>query len=130
MSFKSVLNFNSKTFNVLNFDISFDRPVDHFRRPSGLIRGCKIAFTIEATDNNDFFTWFMSQFTTKEGTFVFYQRDSEQKMRDIEFKKAYIISYNENFSAHGDNPYVINMEISCDEVRILQAFMAAFWPEE
>lgn len=130
MSFKCKLNFSGKEFNVVYFDITFDRPVDHFRRPSGLVKGCKIAFTIEATDNNDFFSWFISQFQTKDGTFVFFQRDSEQKMRDIEFKRAYIISYNENFSAYGDNPYVINLEISCDEVRILNASMAAFWPDE
>lgn len=130
MAFKCRLNFNGKEFNVLNFDISFDRPVDHFRRPSGLVRGCRIGFTIEASENNDFFTWFMSQFTTKDGTFIFFQRDSEQKLRDIEFKRAYIITYNENFSSDSANPYVINMEISCDEIRILQATMDSFWPEE
>ena len=130
MSFKCRLGIEGKEFNVLNFEISFDRPVDNFKRPAGLIRGCLIDFTIEATSDVLFFSWFSGQFQTKNGLFTFLQRDSEQKMKEVEFKDGYVIKYDENFSAFGENPYLINITVSCNEVRMQSAFITNFWPED
>jgi hypothetical protein len=130
MSFKCVFKLDNNEFNVLNFDISFDRPIDNFKRPAGLIRGCTIDFTVETSSNVALFSWFSTQFQTKNGTFTFMQRDSEQKMREVEFTDGYIIKYNENFSSFGDNPFVINILVSCNEVRIQSAMISNFWPED
>jgi hypothetical protein len=130
MSFKCLLKLDGKEFKVLNFDIAFDRPVDNFKRPAGLIRGCVIEFTVETSSDVSLFSWFITQFQTKKGVFVFMQRDSEQKMRELEFTDGYIIKYNENFSSFGDNPYVINIAVSCNELRIESVFITSFWPDE
>ncbi|MBL0104983.1 MAG: hypothetical protein IPP51_15200 [Bacteroidetes bacterium] len=130
MSFKCVLRLDGKEFNVLNFDVFFDRPVDNFKRPAGEVRGCRLEFTVETTSDSSLFSWFATQFQTKKGVFVFSQRDSEQKMREVEFKMAYIIKYHEHFTAYGETPYLINLGISCNEVRIQDAFMSSFWPDE
>ena len=51
-------------------------------------------------------------------------------MKEVEFKDGYVIKYDENFSAFGENPYLINITVSCNEVRMQSAFITNFWPED
>ena len=130
MSFKCMLKVDDKEFRVLSFDVSFDRPVDNFKRPAGEVRGCFIHCTIETTSDTSLFSWFANQFQTRKCLFTFSQRDSEQRMREMEFTTAYLVNYRESFQADGSDPFLIEMGISCNDVRIQNVMMASFWPQE
>lgn len=111
MSFLAKLELDGKTYNVLEFRISLQQPVDNNGKPSMEPQGGTIFLVMESTNETDFFKWMISSTHTKNGEIIFYRRDALSKMRDLKFTKAYCIGYNEIFTSTSIAPMRVELVI-------------------
>ncbi len=119
MSFKASILIDGKTWRVLNCQYSFSQPADvDTGLPMARVRGGSIDLEIESTGDLSFAAWMLDSRGVKNGTITFYQRDGEQRLKDIKFKSGFLIFYKEQFSNHGDQPMVESVTISSQEITI------------
>src|SRR5260221_14242826 len=112
MSFKAVLNYQEKEYNVVSFSYSCRRDLDASGRPSSAVRDHIINLTIEATEDTSFIKWMWMQYQVESGSIIFFKRDSEQRMVEMKFKEAYIGEYKRTFNAIGEDPFLESFQIS------------------
>ncbi len=118
MSFKSKLTVGGKDFNILNVAYELKQETDATGRPSAVTRGGKITMTVESTGDSFFFEWMTDNFDRKDGKVQFVKRDTDAKLKSLDFKEAYCVSYKETFDATGENPLVETFTISAQEITV------------
>lgn len=118
MSFKSILKVAGKNYNVLNVNYGLFQETDATGRPSTITRGGKIEITVESTGETDLFEWMTNSFERKDGSLVFYKRDSEATLKELKFTEAYLVKHKEKFDASGDNPLTENFIISARKIEM------------
>jgi len=102
MAFKAKLVVAGKERNILSVDYGMLQETDASGRPSSISRGGKIHITVESTGDTDLFEWMTNSFERKDGSIIFLKRDSEATLKELKFKEAYIVKYQEDFdSANG-----------------------------
>jgi hypothetical protein len=116
MSFKAKLKVAGAEVNVLNCHYAMKQETDATGRPSSITRGGKITLTVESTGDTKFFEWMCNNFERKDGSIVFYKRDSEATMKELKFTEGYLIEYRENYDAGGANPITETFTISAREM--------------
>ena len=116
MSFKSILKVAGKNYNVLNVNYGLFQETDATGRPSTITRGGKIDITVESTGETDLFEWMTNSFERKDGSVVFYKRDSEATLKELKFTEAYLVKHKEKFDASGDNPLTETFTISAKSI--------------
>ncbi|GAA5092387.1 hypothetical protein GCM10023210_21220 [Chryseobacterium ginsengisoli] len=116
MSFKSILKVSGKNYNVLNLNYGLFQETDATGRPSTITRGGKIDVTVESTGETDLFEWMTNSFERKDGSVVFYKRDSEATLKELKFTEAYLVKHKEKFDASGDNPLTETFTISAKTI--------------
>src|ERR1700748_199076 len=104
MSFKAKLKVAGKEVNILNHHFSLKQETDATGRPSSVTRGGKITLTVEANGETTFFEWMCNNFERKDGSITYIKRDSDATMKELKFKEAYMVDYNETFNSTGENP--------------------------
>ena len=102
MSFKAVLDIDGDQYRVLNCDYEFKQEVDATGRPSSTVRGGIIRVEIESTDDTSNFEWMCDSYMRKDGKIIFNKRDEDSKLKELEFKEAYLIGYREAFDNVGN----------------------------
>lgn len=118
MSFKSILKVAGKNYNVLSINYGLFQETDATGRPSTITRGGKIDITVESTGETDLFEWMTNSFERKDGSVVFYKRDSEATLKELKFSEAYLVKHKEKFDATGDNPLTETFTISARELEM------------
>ena len=118
MSFKAKLKVGSKEVNVLNCHYDLHQEVDPTGRPSSVTRGGRIKLQIESTADSFFFEWMCNNFERKDGVLVFLKRDTDAKMKELEFKEGYLVKYEENYDATNRNPLIETFTISAQEIKV------------
>jgi hypothetical protein len=118
MSFKSKLKVGGKELNILNVSYALRQEIDPSGRPSSVTRGGTIEFTVESTGDTMFFEWMTNNFERKDGSVMFVKRDTDAKLKELNFKEAYMIAYKENFDSTGTNPLTETFTISAIEIGI------------
>ncbi|HXB07028.1 MAG TPA: type VI secretion system tube protein TssD [Puia sp.] len=116
MSFKVKLKVAGKEVNVLALHYDLVQETDATGRPSSVTRGGKISITTEATGDTAFFEWMCNSFEMKDGSIIYYKRDNDATLKELKFKQAYMVAYNENFDSVGDNPVTESFTISAKEL--------------
>lgn len=116
MSFKSILKVSGKNYNVLSLNYGLFQETDATGRPSTITRGGKIDVTVESTGETDLFEWMTNSFERKDGSVVFYKRDSEATLKELKFTEAYLVKHKEKFDASGDNPLTETFTISAKTI--------------
>ena len=116
MSFLSKLHIEGQEYNVLEFNIKFKKELDTASKPTGNSKGGTVKLIIEATHNSSFLSWMLSGDLTKDGKIVFYRRDAMSKMKELVFKKAFCIDYEEQFTSTTEVPMKITMELVAKEI--------------
>lgn len=129
MSFKAKFTVDGKDFRVLHCSYSLQQDVDKTGRPSSEVRGGTIQLEVESTADTSLAAWMMDAFKDKDGSITFYKRDSEQKLKEISFKKGYLVSYSESFTNMGDNPMSEHFVISAKEIKMGDAEHKNEWPQ-
>ncbi|RZJ70719.1 type VI secretion system tube protein TssD [Flavobacterium sp.] len=116
MSFKSKLKVGGKELNVLSVSYDLHQEIDATGRPSSVTRGGTINLAIESTGDSFFFEWMTNNFERKDGSVQYVKRDTDAKLKELNFKEGYLVKYNETFDAKDGNPLVETFTISAKEL--------------
>ncbi len=57
-----------------------------------------------------------NSFERKDGSIVYSKRDNDATLKELKFKEAYLVDYNENFDSTGDNPVTESFTLSAKEI--------------
>ena len=127
-SFRASLEMAGKEFDVLYSTYELSRQVDKKGSPSSGVFGGEITMRIESTSDSSIVESMVnSQFKPVEGKIVFKKSDEDAKMREVEFKNAYIIRFKETLDVNGDNPMSILFTVSAEEITIGNATHENRW---
>lgn len=130
MSFKATLSIDGgEETRLLHCSYALQRDFDSTGRPSSMVHGGTIDFTIESTDDNSLFEWMVDQFSHKKGKATFFKRDSNTKMKEVSFEDGYIVKYSEAIDAIGESPMVINFTVSAKKISVAGATHENPWPK-
>jgi len=116
MSFKSKLKVGGKELNILNASYDLHQEIDASGRPSSVTRGGTISLTVESTGDSFFFEWMTNNFERKDGSIQYVKRDTDAKLKELNFKEGYLVKYKEEFDATDANPLVETFTISAKEI--------------
>lgn len=116
MSFKSKLVVGGKEINILNASYDLHQEVDATGRPSSVTRGGRIYLTVESNSDSFFFEWMTNNFERKNGSIQYIKRDTNAKLKELNFSEGYLVKYKENFEASGKNPLTETFTISAKEI--------------
>lgn len=112
MSFLAKFIVDGNEFDIMEFDIHFNQKADNMGKPEQIPHGGNFRVVIEADRKTDFLGWMLSDSETKDGSVIFYRRDTMSRMRDMKFSKAFCIDYKESFRNITDMPMKIEMIIT------------------
>lgn len=128
MSFKAKFKVSGKEYNVLDCTYSLYQDTDPTGRPSSITRGGKVTMTVESTQETDLYEWMCNSFETKDGSVVFLKRDSDATMKELKFKKGYIVAFTEEHHSANANPMTITFTISAMELTMGNGTHKNEWP--
>jgi hypothetical protein len=118
MSFKSTVTLGSKQYKILKFEYELSQEVDATGRPSSVMRGGRLKFTVESTGDTHLVESAMDNFDRKDGKVTFVKRDTDAKLKELNFTEAYMVHYEESFDATGTNPLVETFTLSAKTISI------------
>ena len=72
--------------------------------------------TVESTGDNFLVDWMTSETQVKNGSIIFYKRDSMAKMREVQFTDAYCVDFAEDFDWQSNHPLQIEFTLSAKEL--------------
>jgi hypothetical protein len=116
MSFKVKLKVGGKEVNVLALHYDLRQETDATGRPSSVTRGGRISITTESTGDTAFFEWMCNSFERKDGSIVYIKRDNDATLKELKFKEAYMVDYNETFDSTGERPVTESFTLSAKEI--------------
>ena len=128
MSFKAEFEVGGKKYRVLHCSYTMSQDTDPTGRPSSGVRAGTIQLEVESTGDTALAEWAFDAFKEQDGKITFFQRNSDQKMKDLSFKNGYIVNYSEAFTNQGDNPMNEHFVITAKEVKIGNAEHKNDWP--
>jgi hypothetical protein len=118
MSFKAKLKVAGKEYNILNVNYGLFQETDATGRPSTVTRGGKIEVMIEGTGSTDLFEWMTNSFERKDGSVVFFKRDSDATLKELKFTEGYLVKHRENFDSTGESPLTESFTISARKIEL------------
>ncbi len=128
MSFKAKFKVAGKEFTALNVSYGLFQETDATGRPSTVTRGGKIDIIVEGTNSTELFEWMTNSFERKDGSVVFYKRDSDATLKELKFTEGYLVKHKENFDSTGDNPLTETFTISARKIEMGSGAYENEWP--
>ncbi|EFB32573.1 hypothetical protein HMPREF0971_01026 [Segatella oris F0302] len=93
-SFRATLELGGKEYDVLYSNYEFSRNTDSKGKPSSSISGGRVSVTVESTEDTTAIEAMLnSQFKAVDGKIIYKKTEEDAKMKEIEFKKTYIVHY-------------------------------------
>ncbi len=128
-SFRATLELGGKEFDVLYSKYEFSRNTDSKGKPSSNILGGRVAVTIESTEDTSVIEAMLnSQFKSVEGKIVYKKTEEDAKMKEIEFRNAYIVYYKEMLDVNNEVPMQLSVTFSAEEIIVGNATLNNRWP--
>ena len=127
MSFKSVFEVAGKQMVVKHCSYDLTQEVDATGRPSAITRGGRIKLVVESNGDTDLFEWMVNNFERKDGSITFYKRDSDAKLKSLNFKEGYLVKFEETFDSDNQNPMTVAFTISAREIAMGNASHINEW---
>lgn len=118
MSFKAKLEVDGKEYRVVYCNYSLKQFVDDTGRPSSTVRAGTIDIIVESTDDTTLFEWMCDSYMRKDGKITFNKRDEDAKMKELEFKEAYMVSYKESFDNAGTGAMQEKFSLSAHSIKM------------
>ena len=129
-SFRASLELEGKEFDVLYSEYSFSRDTDKKGNVSSNVYGGRITLEIESTENSSIIESMLnSQFKTVNGKIIYKKTDEDAKLKEVEFKNAYIVYYKEILDVSGEVPMKIKFTVSAEEILSGNASINNRWPK-
>ena len=129
MAFKASFKFSdSREFDVLRWDVKFNRDVDPKGRPAYDIYGGTINVEVESTPDTIVLDKMFKQYQPVNGNIVFKKADEDAKMKELVFENGSVIKYVEALSVANDYPLTIKFTISAQTVQLNEVTFTQDWP--
>lgn len=128
MSFLAKFTVDNEKMNVLEYHLGMNQNTDHSGKPSSDPMGGQIKLVVELSKSTLLYEWMASPSQMKDGSVKFFRRDGMSRLRELEFKKAYCVSYNEMFLANDDAPLCAEILITAKEISINGSSFQKNWP--
>lgn len=128
MSFKAKFKVAGKEFTALNVSYGLFQETDATGRPSTVTRGGKIDVIVEGTNSTELFEWMTNSFERKDGSVVFFKRDSDATLKELKFTEGYLVKHKENFDSTGENPLTETFTISARKIEMGSGAYENEWP--
>jgi len=125
-----------RTRDVAEISYSFFQSTDKEGQPTGIPRGGRITILLKACNdgNNELFNWMIQKSLAHDGCIEFMDSsDTSKKMKEIKFKQAYCVEFNENWrdevwlTAKDLVAHTEKITISCKEISIESATFENEW---
>ena len=130
MAFKASFKFSdSREFDVLRWDVKFNRDVDPKGRPASDIYGGTINVEFASTPDTIIFDKMFKQYKPVNLNIVFKKAHEDAKMKELVFENGYVIKYEEALSVANDYPMTIKFTISAQTVKMNEVTFTQDWPE-
>lgn len=130
-AFRASLELGGKQYDVLYSNYEFSRSTDSKGRPWHIISGGLVMVTIESTeDTSTIEAMLNSMFKPVEGKIVYKKTEEDAKMKEVEFKNAYIVHYKETLDVNNDVPMTITMTFTAEQIRVGAAEHDNHWLRE
>ena len=127
-SFRATLEMGGKEYDVLYSNYEFKRNTDAKGKPASSVTGGYVSVTVESTEDTTAIEAMLNnQFKTVDGKIVYKKTDEDAKMKEIEFKNAYIVHYKETLDTTNDVPMTIAMTLSAETLTIGNAELDNRW---
>ncbi len=122
MSFKAILSINGvksgkSEFDVLSCHFNFRKNLDSRGKIISSLLDGLIHVEIESSESAKFFGYIVYN-EEIEGKITFYKPDSDQRLKQVEFKTAYLAQYSESMVSTGNVPMTTNITISAMSITI------------
>jgi len=131
MAFKAILKLAGNEFEVINCNYTFRRDVDAKGNVSSGIYGGSVNVTIASTDDTSVIEAMInSQHKPIDGSIEFKKGDDDAKMKELEFKRGYIVQFSEGMDAIGTDAMTQNFTISAEEMKLGSAAHHNNWPKK
>jgi hypothetical protein len=130
MAFNAKLKIGSKdNIDVLKCDYALHRDVDSKGRPSSLVYGGSINFSVESTDDTSIIESMVNQYKPINGSVTFKKTDEDAKMKELTWEKGYVISFREGIDITGTTPMIVDFTVSAEKIKIGNAEHKNDWPQ-
>jgi len=117
--------------DVLFCEYKLSRNTDAKGRPSSGVSGGRITLEVESTaDTSVIETMVNNQFKPFDGSIIFKKSDEDAKMKELSFKKAYIVFFQETLDVNNERPMYVRFTISAEELTMGNATHENRWPEK
>ena len=127
MSFLAKFFIDGKEYNVLQCNYKLNQPIDEVGKPIGRPRGGQITLAVESTQDTELYYWMTEPNQTKDGTIVFYKRDTMAKQKALDFSKGFCIAYEEDFTADDKEPMITYITISAQTMKLQSIEFKNLW---
>ncbi len=129
MSFKATLKIGNSEFDVINCSYSFYRDTDIKGRPSSIVYGGKIDFTVESTDDTSVIEAMVNnQHKPVDGSVTWTKVDADGTLKVLTFEHSFIVGYSESFSTGGGDAMYVSFTVSAETIKIGNAELVNDWP--
>ena len=91
-SFRATLELGGKEYDVLYSNYEFSRNTDSKGKPSSSISGGRVSVTVESTEDTTAIEAMLNS-QAVDGKIIYKKTEEDAKMKEIEFKNAYIVHY-------------------------------------
>jgi hypothetical protein len=115
--------------NVLICSYRFKQGTDATGKPTSIPQGGYITLVVESTKSTDLFDWMIHPTGLKNGMVTFYRRDTNSKLKTLEFFEAYCVDYQEDFDHKGEMPMQITFTLSAKTIKLNDSEFKNNWPE-
>jgi hypothetical protein len=129
MSFIAKLKIDGEEMNILHCGFRFSQVTDATGKPTAIPHGGNVNLIVESNGGTDLFDWMISPTQTKSGVITFFRRDTNSKLKTLEFTDAHCVDYYETFDHIGDNPMQIQLTLSAHEIKLNDSEFKNNWPE-
>jgi len=130
MSYRAEIDVAGKIMDILSCEFEFNRDIDSKGRASSRVYGGQFTVQVESTANTMLLEQMLNnQYLPFDGSVVFYKGDEDDaEMKKLEFKRAYMIHFNEKLDILGKNPMLIELTITAEELLMGPAAYNGGWP--
>ena len=129
-SFRASLALGGKEFDVLYSDYAFTRETDKKGKVSSNVYGGRVTFEIESTEDSSVIEAMLnSQFKAVDGKIIYKKTEEDAKMKEVEFKNAYLVYYKEVLDVNGEVPMKLRFTVSAEQIIIGNASIDNRWPK-
>jgi len=115
--------------NVLHCGFRFTQVTDATGKPTAIPQGGTINLIVESSGGTELFDWMISPTQTKNGTITFFRRDTNSKLKTLEFSEGHCVDYYETFDHVGDHPMQIKLTVSAREIKLNDSEFKNNWPQ-